>query len=98
MHVRMGERERERVLWYCIFLKCSIYPLRARARVCQVDLQYLVLWYLCGSQCGESGTSFANLLVEQYQGVSKERGGGALLTNNTEMPQFPLDYIWEEDN
>ena len=44
--------------------------------------------------CGESGISFANLLVEQFQGVSKERGA----FRNTAVPQLPLNFTWPEDN
>ena len=44
--------------------------------------------------CGESGSSFANLLVEQYGSVSEERGE----FKNTEAPQLPLDHMWKEDN
>ena len=44
--------------------------------------------------CGESGTSFANLLVEQYQSVSEARGA----FKNTELPQLPQNFTWLEDN
>ena len=45
------------------------------------------------AMCGESGQSFANLLVEQFQTAQGDKKGWV----NTEKPELPLDYMWETD-
>jgi|EP01047_Picozoa_sp_COSAG01_P025432 cyanophycinase-like exopeptidase len=48
---------------------------------------------MCGEDASGPTISFANLLVEQYQGVSQERGA----FSNTHAPQYPLNHTWLED-